>query len=159
MDPISAVGLTASLLKTVDAIAKSISSLVDLQSSYKRADLTVSLLIGHLATLKAALRQICEWRTVSLVAVPHHEQLLSDLNVSIEGCMVLLSILDDRIGLCQQYENKGLKIRGKARLLWGEHDTNQYLTHLNNQIIALNLLLTALQWYKTLWLSSTVDSC
>lgn len=146
MDPISAFGLTASLLNTVDVIVKSVNFLVALQTKYTQADLTVSLLIGQLSTLKAALNQICEWITVSLVAVSRHEQLVSDLTISIEGCRVLLLVLDDRISLFQRDKDGALTIRNKGRFLWMETETNQYLTHLNNQVTALNLLLTALQW-------------
>ena len=146
MDPVSVAGLTAALLGTVNTIAKSVGFLVNLQTKYKQADLTVSLLIGQLSTLKSALNQISEWVTVSLVAVSQHEQLVSDLTISVQGCRVLLLLLDDRINSFERNKANTLNFRDKARLLWTESDTSQYLTHLNNQITALNLLLTALQW-------------
>jgi hypothetical protein len=146
MDPISATGLATSLISTVDIIARSVSFLLALQTRYRQADLTVSLLIGQLSTLKAALNQICEWIKTKLVAVPRHEQLVKDLNVSIEGCKVLLLVLDERIVSCERSEDDSLNAMGKARLLWAGSDIDQYLAQLNNHIIALNLLLTALQW-------------
>jgi hypothetical protein len=43
---------------------------MDFQSRYKAADLKVSLLIGQLSTLKAALKQIIKLTNSSLVALP-----------------------------------------------------------------------------------------
>lgn len=146
MDPVSVAGLTASLLGTVNIIAKSVGFLASLQSKYRQADLTVSLLIGQLSTLQSALNQISEWVTVSLVAVSRYEQLVSDLTISVEGCRVLLLRLDDRITSFKRNKANTLVFRDKARLLWAENDTSLYLSLLNNQITALNLLLTALQW-------------
>lgn len=151
MEPVSAVGLTASVFGCVKIITTSINSLLVLQTKYKQADLTVQLFLGQLSTLRAALNQICEWITVSLVGVSRHEQLVSDLIISIEGCQVLLLILSDRIASLDRngVDQDGvepLSIRGKTRLLWDENESNQYLSHMNNQIGALNLLLTAVQW-------------
>lgn len=135
MDPVLAIGLEGSVVGIVDLLAKSVNFLLDLQTKYQHPDLTVSLLIRQLSTLKAALNQICEWITSSPVAVPQHEQLVLDLTVSIEGCKVLVSALDDRINSLD-----------RTQFLWEENGTTDYLNHLSNQISVLNLLLTALQW-------------
>lgn len=141
-----AIGLAGSVVSIVDILAKSVNFLLNLQTKYKQADLTVSLLIGQLSTLKAALNQISEWITSSLVAVSQHEQLVSDLTISIEGCKVLVLALDDRINSFDRNADHTLNSRGKAQLLWEENGTTDYLNHLSNHINALNLLLTALQW-------------
>lgn len=152
MEPVSAIGLSASLIGCIKIITTSINSLLALKTKYRQADLTVQLFLGQLSTLRAALNQICDWITFSLVGVPRHEQLVSDLTISIEGCQVLLLILSDRIASFDRNgvdrdETEFLSVRGKTRLLWAESESNQYISLLNNQISALNLLLTALQWY------------
>lgn len=144
MDPISVVGLAASLVTIVDMVAKSINSLHTLRTKYSTADLTIRLLIGQLGTLKAALNQISEWITSSLVDVPRHEQLVLDLMNSIEGCEVLLSLLNDNISSLRKNEN--LSVLVKARLVRRENILHEYLSLLDNQVNALNLFLTALQW-------------
>lgn len=146
MDPASAIALASSVIGIVDVLTKSVTSLLHLQTKYKQADLTVSLLIGQLSTLKAALNQISEWITSSLDAVPQHEQLVSDLTISINGCKVLVLALDDRIKSFDRNAAHSLSALGKAQLLWDENGTTIYVNHLSNQISALNLLLTALQW-------------
>ncbi|MCJ1265924.1 hypothetical protein MMC22_005806 [Lobaria immixta] len=121
-----AIGLAGSVASIVDILAKSVNFLLNLQTKYKQADLTVSLLIGQLSTLKAALNQISEW-------------------ITSKGCKVLVLALDDRIKSFDRNPDHTLNSRGKAQLLWEENGTTDYLNHLSNHISALNLLLTALQ--------------
>lgn len=146
MDPVSAIGLAGSVVGIVDVLAKSVNFLLNLQTKYKQADLTVSLLIGQLSTLKAALNQISEWITSRLDSIPQHEQLVSDLTISIQSCEFLVSALDDRINSFERNAAHTLNALGKAQLLWEESGTTAYINLLNNQINALTLLLTALQW-------------
>ena len=91
------VSVAASVIGIVDVITRSVNSLLDLQTRFKKADLTVSLLIGQLSTLKAALNQISEWITTSLITVPQHHQLVMDLTVSLKSCKFLILLLDERM--------------------------------------------------------------
>jgi hypothetical protein len=146
MDPVSALGLVGAIIGVVDVISRNISSLIDLQSRYKSADLKVGLLIGQLSTLKAALKQIIELMNTSLVAVPQHQQLLHDLKTSLDCCEVVILVLDERLCCLQRREDSGLNVLNRVQFLWDEKSMTDYLNLLNNQINALNLLLTALQW-------------
>lgn len=146
MDPWSAIGLAGSVVGIGKILAKSVNFLLNLQQNYKHADLTVSLLIGQLSTLKAALDQICDWITSSLVSVPQHEQLVLDLTNSIEACKILVSALDHRISSLDRNAAHSLNASGRARFLWEESGTTDYSNLLSNQISALHLLLTASQW-------------
>ena len=146
MDPVSAIGIAGSVVSIIDVISRSLGSLLDLQARYKRANLTLSLLIGQLSTLKAALNQISEWIAERLHAIPAHQQLIIDLTTSLECCKVLILMINDRIGIPERKEDSTLNRLGKVQFLWEEQGLNDYLSHLNNQINALNLLLTALQW-------------
>ena len=147
MDPASIIGVAGSIVTIVGVISKSVQSLLDLQTKYKKANLTVSLLIGQLSTLKAALNQISAWISTSLVDAPRHQQLVADLTTSLDGCELLILLLDDRLNHLKRSSTVSLNTLGRARLLWGESDMQEYLNQLNNQISALNLLLTALQWF------------
>ncbi|MCJ1434227.1 guanine nucleotide-binding protein subunit alpha [Xylographa pallens] len=147
MDPVSIVSLASAVLSIVGVIAKNVNALSTLQAKYRNADLSVFLLIGQLSTLKAALGQISEWIKVEgITAQSEHLQLVADLQVALKGCQVLISILDDRV---EQLANKegsdSLKVQGKIVFLWEEQELNVYVTHLNNQVNALTLLLSAIQ--------------
>ncbi len=146
MDPVSVLGVAGSIVTLAGVISKSLQSLLDLQTKYKKANLTVSLLIGQLSTLKAALNQISAWIDTSLVDAPQHQQLVADLTTSLDGCELLILLLDDRLNHLKRSSTVSLNTLGRAQLLRGESDMHEYLNQLNNQISALNLLLTALQW-------------
>ena len=146
MDPVSAIGLVGAIIGVVDVISRNISSLIDLQSRYKSADLKVGLLIGQLSTLKAALKHIIELVNTSLVAIPQHQQLVHDLKTSLDCCEVVVLLLDERLCYLRRSEDSGLSALSKAQFVWDEKSMTDYLNLLNNQINALNLLLTAIQW-------------
>ena len=146
MDPISIMSLAGAVVGVIDVITRRVDSLLKLQTGYKTANLKVSLLVGQLSTLKAALSQIREWIDTSLINRPQHQQLVADLKVSIEGCKLLISVLDDHFQCFEEKETSTLGTMRKIHFLWEQGGINDYLNHLNNQINALNLLLTALQW-------------
>lgn len=146
MDPVSAVGLVGAIVGLVDVISRNISSLADLRSRYSKANLKASLLIGQLSTLKAALNQIAELINGSLATVAHYEQLVHDLKTSLDGCEVVILVLDDRLCSLRRSEDNDLDALSKIQFVWDGENMSDYLNLLNNQISALNLLLTALQW-------------
>ena len=146
MDPISVMSLAGAVFGVIDVITRSVNYLLNLQTRYKKTDLKVSLLIGQLSTLRAALNQISALINTSLVGRPQHQQLVDDLKISIEGCKVLISVLDDQFQCFEEKETVTLGTIKKIHFLWEEEGINDYLNHLDNQINALNLLLTALQW-------------
>jgi hypothetical protein len=150
MDPASAIGLTGAIIGVVDVISRSISSLMDLQSRYKSADLKVNLLIGQLSTLKAALKQIAELIDANLVAVPRYQQLVDDLKTSVDCCETVICALNDRLCSLHRNEVSGLDTLNKVRFVCDEKTTDYYQNLLGNQINALNLFLTTLQWSDTI---------
>lgn len=146
MDPASIVSLATSVVNIVGVIAKNVNALSTLQAKYRNADLSVFLLIGQLSTLKAALGQISEWiKMEGLTAQSEHLQLVEDLKVALNSCQILISTLDDRVDqLANKEGSDNLKVQGKVVFLWEEQELNVYVTHLNNQVNALNLLLSAI---------------
>lgn len=120
--------------------------MLDLQARYKRANLTLSLLIGQLSTLKAALNHISEWIDESLDTIPAQQQLVIDLTTSLKCCKVLILTMNDRKGVPESNDDSTLTRMGKVQFLWGKQELNEYINLLSNQINALNLLLNALNW-------------
>ena len=143
MEPVS---VATSILAIIKGITTIVESLNDLKPAYEGVNLSVTLLISQLSTLKAALGQISEWVTTRLYAVPKHEQLVADLSTSVEGCEVLILVLDEQIQRVQPDGTEGLGFRNKLRYMWDDDKIKEYLGHLGNHTNALNLLLTALQW-------------
>ena len=148
MDPASAIGVASAALSIINIIAKSVASLSDLQLRYTSADLKVGLLIGQLSTVKAALNQIAILLRSDVGALREPE-LLDDFSTSL-GCVeAVVVILDERTSLVQRNAANALTSRSKVNFMWDEKTMNDYLNLLNNQVHALGLLLTALQWFVT----------
>ena len=140
------LGVAGSIIGIVDVLARNVSYLIDLRAKYKLADLKVALLIAQLSTLKAALNRISSWIATNQTGIPHQQQFIEDLTVSIEGCNILIIVLDERISRLKRNEDANPSPMAKAHVLMGEKETNDYLSSLNNQIGALHLLLTVLKW-------------
>ena len=146
MDPLTIVGVAGAIVGVIDVITRSVRSLCNLQTKFKGSDLTISLLIGQLSTLKAALYQINEWIDTSLVTVQQRQRVVLDLNASLESCKVVIQLLDDRVSHFEKINDNAMCIQSRVLYLWEQTGITEYLNHLNNQTVALNLLLTALQW-------------
>lgn len=146
MDPASAIGVASAVLSIVNLIAKNVAALSDLQSRYNAADLKVSLLIGQLSTVKAALSQMAKLLEGNNRALRDPE-LIDDFSTSL-GCVeAVVVVLDDKVSLVQRNAANALTTRSKVNFMWDEKTMDDYLSLLNNQIHALGLLLTALQWF------------
>ena len=145
MDPVSAIGLAGSIVGIIDVAARSISALRALQQRWKAADLTISLLISQLTTLRAALNQIKEWTSTSL-SPPYHYQLIMDLGTSLESCETLLLFIDGQLTQLDWDDSNTLSFESKIKAVLQDKTVRECATHLANQSTALNLLLTALNW-------------
>lgn len=95
METVSIVGVAGSIVGVIDVISRSLNCLLGIHTKYKRVSLTITLLIGQLSTLKAALNEILAWTNKNLVTAPQHERLVLDFQVSLNGCRVLMQILDE----------------------------------------------------------------
>ncbi|TEY71418.1 hypothetical protein BOTCAL_0093g00120 [Botryotinia calthae] len=132
MDPVSMRGLAGSVLTTGKVVTNIIASLITFKSKYESASLMASLLIGQLTTIKTALNEVSNWIATSLHGVGKHEQLIVNLESSVEGCHVFILMLDDRI---TQLDRNGIdrKLKGKVKLLWNESEIKGLNNQLNTQ--------------------------
>ena len=145
MDLISAIGLAGSIVGIIDVAARSISALRALQQQWKMVDLTVSLSIGQLTTLKSALNQIEEWITNNLNEIEHY-QLVIDLGTSLESCKTLLLFIDEQLNHLGLSDSNHSSVESRIKVVLQDNTVKECATHLANQSAALNLLLTALNW-------------
>ena len=155
MDPASILGLTGSIVSIVDVITRSISSLRALQERWKNADLTVSLLVVQLSTLKSALDQISQWMSTTFAQSPQHHQVVIDMSSSIRSCEALISFVDNHISRLDHNESNNLTFESRARVVLQDQSVRDCVNHLNNQAIAFNFLLTALNWYSARSISTS----
>ncbi|KAM0317878.1 hypothetical protein ACHAO8_002132 [Botrytis cinerea] len=146
MDPVSIFGLTGSVLTAGKVVMNLIASLNTLKSKYESADLMAILLIGQLTTIKTALNEVSNWIATSLHGFDKHDQLIINLESSLESCHVFILMLDNRI---IQLDRTGIdrKLKRKTKLHWNESEIKELNSHLNSQVNALHLLLIAVQMH------------
>jgi len=146
MEPVSAIALGASVIGIFDVVTRTISALRKLQQRWISANMTVGALLGQLSTLKAALGQIAKWIETSLVDSIQHHQLVIDLGASLDSCSILVSVMDGYLSELDWDESNSLTFESKTRSVLQDGSMKECISHLSHQSIALNLLLTALNW-------------
>lgn len=145
MEPGSILGAAASAATVIELCTDSLNALLRLQRKYKNADLTARLLLTQLSTLRAALSEISNWldngRHSCLASV------FTDLTTSLDGCKYLIEHLNQRLSDMNFGKAKPMSFLDKTRAIWGENERTEFLALLGHNIAALQLLLTAMQWY------------
>ena len=141
------LGSLALVVGIVNVVGHSALLLNNLGARLRAADLTVTLLIGQLNTVKAALRQIQLWLEESSSEDSNHFQLSLDLESSLSSCGILVGLIDDRLSKLECDEKDILKFESRARIILEDARTKECLNYLGHLISSLNLLLIAFKWY------------
>ncbi|KAL9084905.1 MAG: hypothetical protein Q9165_007858 [Trypethelium subeluteriae] len=146
MDPASAFGLIGSIAGVADVIFTSIHHLSTLTTKYRQANVSVSLLIGQLCTVQAALNQLASLDrfTIEGIAVYSAEWTLG-LSTSLNGCKWIVASLDEKVNELEKRAYGELSLKGRAWLLWRNDEIKEYLDTLDRHVNALNLLLHVVQ--------------
>src|ERR1700761_4820387 len=97
MDPVSVAGILGSCGSITELIVKFIKTLRETQEQFKRANLTISLLVSPLTTLKAALGQLEEWISETFATSPQHYQFVMDTETAVTSCSLIISFMDEPI--------------------------------------------------------------
>ncbi|KAL6721043.1 guanine nucleotide-binding protein subunit alpha [Lecanora helva] len=144
MDPVSAVSLAGSVIGIIDVATRSISALRKIQERWKNADINVSVLLGQLVTLKAALDQISTWVSTKLAGAPRNYEIIFDLDAAVQNCRFLLAILDDRLSTFEWNGSSHLAFESRVKAVFESSNTKEWAVHLSHQSAAMTLLLTAM---------------
>ncbi|OAP60077.1 hypothetical protein AYL99_05079 [Fonsecaea erecta] len=145
MEPLcGTLSVVAGVASIVSVIGKSVATLTQLRQRYRDAELNISLLTGHLRTVRTALLQVQRWAEC-LSEDSQHYQLMLDLGDAITHCKLLVEHIDNQISKFQWNDEELLRIGSKVLYLLDDQATKDCLTRLDHQINALNLCLTAFQ--------------
>jgi DNA repair exonuclease SbcCD ATPase subunit len=136
-----AVAAASSILTLVAAITKLAKSLNEVRDSYNNVALNLTLVASSLSTIRAALEALHEWRANDRETADHSKQLDKDLEVSLSCCAILITVIDGK--LSESGYKSGIKQR--IRYVWLEDTLKEYLSNLEGQVRALQLLLTIYQ--------------
>ncbi|KIX02267.1 uncharacterized protein Z518_08206 [Rhinocladiella mackenziei CBS 650.93] len=144
MDPVcGTVGLVAGVGSIISIVGKSVQTLTSLRQKYKEAELNITLLTGHLRTVRMALFQVQTWATECLPGESQHHQLTVDLEDAVSHCRLLVEYIDNQISKFDWDNDEELGVGSKVLYLLEDQATKDCLNRLDHQINALNLCLTA----------------
>lgn len=149
MDPLSIVGLIASIVSIADAVTKSIRKLSLLKTKYQNAPFQITVLIGQLYIVQAAIDELTRWRSKSLSQNPRYRHLAMQIDTALDCfCPLILSLQQylDEIEASLESDSHGSHVKGKLAYVWNEQDIASYLDLIDRQVNALTLFLQAIQW-------------
>ena len=143
MDPLS---VAASIAGICVVIGKSVTTLNSVRIQCQNAELRLEILMGQLRTVRAALHQVKLLVTECLILEKQHQQLVADLADAVVYCKLLVQHIDHQIS---RLYSPGYSLTPQSRVMLVLEDKaiEEYLTRLDHQLSAINLLITAFRWY------------
>ena len=135
------ISAVTSIIANVTRVAKGLN---EVRESYKHVALNITLVASQLSTIRAALEAIHTWRTGDTIETEASKQLDTDLGLSLSCCAILITVIDGKL------EESGYKpgveeMSKKVKYLWLEDTLKEYVSNLEGQVRALQLLLTIFQ--------------
>ena len=135
------IGGVSSIITLVSTITKLAKQLNEVRESYESVALNTTLVVSQLSTIKAALEALHNWRSNDGENSDTSKQLDKDLGLSLSCCAILITVIDGKLGEAGYTPG----IRQKIRYVWLEDILKEYLSNLEGQVRALQLLLTIYQ--------------
>ena len=131
----------SSILQVIDSVTKVAKRLNEVRESYNNVALHTTLVASQLSTIRAALEALYEWRASDQTSTGPSRQLDQDLGMSLSCCAILINVIDGKL------DDSGYMpgLKQKIRYLWLEDILKDYVSNLEGQVRALQLLLTIFQ--------------
>lgn len=131
----------SSIVQVIDSVARVAKRLNEVRESYNNVALNITLVASQLSTIRAALEALYEWRSSDRDSSGPSKQLDKDLGMSLSCCAILISVIDGKL------DDSGYMpgLKQKIKYLWLEDILKEYVSNLEGQVRALQLLLTIFQ--------------
>jgi len=142
-DPLTIIGGVSSILQIITSVTQVAKSLNEVRESYDNVALNTTLVASQLSTIRAALEALHAWRVSDTVDTEATIQLDKDLGLSLSCCAILITVIDGK--LTESGYKPGMGIKQKIRYVWLEDILKEYVSNLEGQVRALQLLLTIFQ--------------
>lgn len=136
-----AIGGISGVLAIVACVAKLAKKLNEVKDSYDAVALNIQLAAIQLATIRDALEAIADWRLSAQSETQASKNLDATLAEALKGCAVLITVIDGKLGEAGYAPG----VKRKIRHLWLEDVLKGYMSNLDGQVRALQLLLTSFQ--------------
>jgi len=142
-DPLSVLGGVAAIVSIITNVTKLAKNLNEVRESYNNLSLNITLVASKLSTIRAALEALHTWRAGDKTGTEASVQLDQDLGLSLSCCAILITVIDGK--LAESGFREGMGKAHKVRYLWLEDTLKEYVSNLEGQVAALQLLLTIFQ--------------
>jgi hypothetical protein len=149
MDPLSILAAASSVTA---GCLKAMTTLNDLQTRFKNANLTITLISSKSALVAAWLSQLqrlCEDPHSSFVRnMVSQADLVVALDTSLTGCTMVYTYLNKELGSLSRNINSGtssLDVMKKFKLLWKQDTMNNILQQITHQETAISCLIQCVQ--------------
>lgn len=131
----------SSIVQVIDSVARVAKRLNEIRQSYNNVALNTTLVASQLSTIRAALEALYEWRSSDRDSTGPSKQLDKDLGMSLSCCAILISVIDRKL------DDSGYMpgLKQKIKYFWLEDILKEYVSNLEGQVRALQLLLTIFQ--------------
>ena len=131
----------SAILQIIDTVTRVAKRLNEVRENYNNFGLHFALVEGQLSAIRAALEALCEWRASDRDSSRPSKQLDEDLGMSLRCCAILISVIDGKL---DEFDHKAGLVQ-KIKYLWLEDILKEYISNLEGQVRALQLLLTIFQ--------------
>lgn len=140
--------LAGTYARILDLAINCIFRLQAAEKRHKKPELTTTLLLSHLDTLRTTLSELQTWLTAKDFLGSQHQQLITVVDAVLASCHLLLGVLNDQISEREFEDGPLADHMSKARLTSSRNVTKACVGHLSNQTIALKLILMTFRWYE-----------
>ena len=142
-DPLTIIGGVASVVQIITSVTRVAKSLNEIRESYNNVALNTLLVAGQLSSIRVALEAIHAWRQSDTEETAASKQLDQDLGLSLSCCAILISVIEGKLMEAGYQQGSGFK--QKIKYLWLEDILKEYISNLEGQTRALQLLMTIFQ--------------
>lgn len=144
MDPISIIGLAASVAGVINLVSGTLSTVTALKLQWEDADLVVLTVETQLIAFKAALTRIEAW--INNAMDTQFYQLVMDLEKTIACCQLLAAKIGSDLANLERSSGNVLELTSKLKLLFKGAGIREIQRMMESQTSALTLLLTVCNW-------------
>lgn len=156
MEPVSIIGVAASAFALADRLGKTLKFILQLSTKFKYADAKITLLIGYLASINAAIFEIAKI-VETLSEHTKYEKLVDSLNTALECTKFSLSFLESKIEGLRSDSQDEMSTIDKITMILKDGELKEYIDGIGSYVNALNLLLNTFA-KVSLSLSSSIIS-
>jgi hypothetical protein len=154
MGSVAVAGLASAALQITGCIGSAIQGLHSLKGKFQDADNTLRLLINQLSTIKGSVSQIRDWAEFNSDDSPKVPELMHGLRLALEGCQAAVDLLSQQVKDLSSEPTpldslpSQIQMKNGGKITWNDATMKEHQGRLSGQILALQLLITASQWYK-----------